>query len=80
MTNTSANFVNVGERTNVTGSAAFKKMIMAGDYTRAVLDLAARDLDRAGIVAGHDHLLERRRPGDVGALADVDEIDGGVGH
>ena len=36
MTSTSANFVNVGERTNVTGSAAFKKMIMAGDYTRAV--------------------------------------------
>jgi len=36
MTNTSANFVNVGERTNVTGSAAFKKMIMAGDYIRAV--------------------------------------------
>ena len=29
-------FVNIGERTNVTGSAAFKKMIMAGDYTRAV--------------------------------------------
>ncbi|WP_454279508.1 methionine synthase [Sphingomonas sp. Marseille-Q8236] len=36
MTNTSTNFVNVGERTNVTGSAAFKKMILAGDYTRAV--------------------------------------------
>ncbi|OMJ33448.1 methionine synthase [Sphingomonas sp. Sph1(2015)] len=35
-TNTSTNFVNVGERTNVTGSAAFKKMILAGDYTRAV--------------------------------------------
>ncbi len=33
---TTANFVNVGERTNVTGSAAFKKLIMAGDYTRAV--------------------------------------------
>lgn len=32
----STNFVNVGERTNVTGSAAFKKLIMAGDYTRAV--------------------------------------------
>ncbi|WCT74244.1 methionine synthase [Sphingomonas naphthae] len=31
-----ANFVNIGERTNVTGSAAFKKLIMAGDYTRAV--------------------------------------------
>ncbi|MFT3978755.1 MAG: dihydropteroate synthase, partial [Sphingomonas bacterium] len=29
-------FVNVGERTNVTGSAAFKKLIMAGDYARAV--------------------------------------------
>jgi 5-methyltetrahydrofolate--homocysteine methyltransferase len=29
-------FVNIGERTNVTGSAAFKKLIMAGDYTRAV--------------------------------------------
>ncbi len=29
-------FVNIGERTNVTGSAAFKKLIMADDYTRAV--------------------------------------------
>ena len=29
-------FVNIGERTNVTGSAAFKKLIMAGDYARAV--------------------------------------------
>ena len=36
MTNTTANFVNVGERTNVTGSAAFKKLIMAGDYAKAV--------------------------------------------
>ncbi len=34
--NTSANFVNIGERTNVTGSAAFKKLILAGDYTAAV--------------------------------------------
>ncbi|WP_151975296.1 methionine synthase [Erythrobacter sp. EC-HK427] len=32
----SANFVNIGERTNVTGSAAFKKLIMAGDYPAAV--------------------------------------------
>jgi 5-methyltetrahydrofolate--homocysteine methyltransferase len=31
-----ATFVNVGERTNVTGSAAFKKLIMASDYGRAV--------------------------------------------
>ncbi|MBN2970817.1 methionine synthase [Roseomonas aeriglobus] len=35
-TQSSTNFVNVGERTNVTGSAAFKKLIMAGDYTKAV--------------------------------------------
>ncbi|HEX5536265.1 MAG TPA: dihydropteroate synthase, partial [Sphingobium sp.] len=31
-----ASFVNVGERTNVTGSAKFKKLIMAGDYAAAV--------------------------------------------
>lgn len=31
-----AQFVNIGERTNVTGSAVFKKLIMAGDYTKAV--------------------------------------------
>ncbi len=35
-TPSSTNFVNVGERTNVTGSAAFKKLIMAGDYAKAV--------------------------------------------
>ncbi len=35
-TSASARFVNVGERTNVTGSAAFKKLILAGDYTKAV--------------------------------------------
>ena len=29
-------FVNIGERTNVTGSSAFKKLIMAGDYPKAV--------------------------------------------
>ncbi len=31
-----ASFVNIGERTNVTGSAMFKKLIMAGDYAKAV--------------------------------------------
>lgn len=38
MTNTptGSRFVNVGERTNVTGSAAFKKLILAGDYAKAV--------------------------------------------
>ncbi len=32
----SATFVNIGERTNVTGSARFKKLIMADDYAAAV--------------------------------------------
>ena len=36
MTQQVASFVNVGERTNVTGSAAFKKLILAGDYPKAV--------------------------------------------
>ncbi len=35
-TNSSARFVNIGERTNVTGSAKFKKLILAGDYEAAV--------------------------------------------
>jgi 5-methyltetrahydrofolate--homocysteine methyltransferase len=32
----SSRFVNIGERTNVTGSAAFKKLILADDYAKAV--------------------------------------------
>ena len=32
----SAQFVNIGERTNVTGSARFKKLVMADDYPAAV--------------------------------------------
>ncbi|MGF1550409.1 MAG: methionine synthase [Sphingomonadaceae bacterium] len=32
----SSSFVNIGERTNVTGSARFKKLVMAGDYEAAV--------------------------------------------
>jgi 5-methyltetrahydrofolate--homocysteine methyltransferase len=35
-TSSSSRFINIGERTNVTGSAAFKKLIMAGDYPAAV--------------------------------------------
>ena len=37
-------FVNVGERTNVTGSAAFKKLILAGDYAKAV-DVARQQVE-----------------------------------
>jgi len=36
LTNLSTSFVNIGERTNVTGSARFKKLIMAGDYPAAI--------------------------------------------
>ena len=43
------------------------------DDLGAVLDLLARDLDRGGIIVGHDQLLEAGRAGDVGALADIDE-------
>jgi 5-methyltetrahydrofolate--homocysteine methyltransferase len=41
-----ARFVNIGERTNVTGSAKFKKLILAGDYDAAVA--VARDQVEAG--------------------------------
>ncbi len=37
-------FINVGERTNVTGSAAFKRLIKAGDYT-AALDVARQQVE-----------------------------------
>ncbi len=36
MNNSSSRFVNIGERTNVTGSAKFKKLILSGDYEAAV--------------------------------------------
>lgn len=36
MNQATATFVNIGERTNVTGSARFKKLVMAGDYAAAV--------------------------------------------
>jgi len=39
-----ANFVNVGERTNVTGSPKFSKLILAGDYTAAV-EVARQQVD-----------------------------------
>ena len=39
MTDRTASFINVGERTNVTGSAKFRKLITAGDYA-AALDVA----------------------------------------
>lgn len=43
-TKTTATFVNIGERTNVTGSAKFKKLIMAGDYAAAI-DIAREQVE-----------------------------------
>jgi 5-methyltetrahydrofolate--homocysteine methyltransferase len=42
-------FVNVGERTNVTGSALFKKMILNGEYDRA-LDVARNQVENGAQV------------------------------
>jgi 5-methyltetrahydrofolate--homocysteine methyltransferase len=44
MSQASATFINVGERTNVTGSAAFKRLILEGDYEKA-LDVARQQVD-----------------------------------
>jgi len=45
----STRFVNIGERTNVTGSAAFKKLILAGDYAKAV-DVARQQVENGAQV------------------------------
>jgi 5-methyltetrahydrofolate--homocysteine methyltransferase len=37
-------FINVGERTNVTGSAKFRKLVVDGDYT-AALDVARQQVE-----------------------------------
>ncbi|MBA5777855.1 methionine synthase [Stappia sp. F7233] len=43
------NFVNVGERTNVTGSARFRKLIKTGDYA-AALDVARQQVENGAQV------------------------------
>jgi 5-methyltetrahydrofolate--homocysteine methyltransferase len=48
-TNIFANFVIVGERTNVTGSARFRKLIEADDYARA-LDVARSQVENGANV------------------------------
>ncbi|WP_397544381.1 methionine synthase [Roseovarius salis] len=44
MTTAISSFINIGERTNVTGSARFKKLIMEGDYPTA-LDVARQQVE-----------------------------------
>ena len=43
------NFVNVGERTNVTGSAKFKKLILAGEYD-AGLEVARQQIEAGAVI------------------------------
>ncbi len=43
------NFVNIGERTNVTGSRKFAKLILAGDYN-AALDVARQQVENGAQV------------------------------
>lgn len=38
-------FINIGERTNVTGSARFKRLILEGDYETA-LDVARQQVEK----------------------------------
>lgn len=44
MTQASSTFINIGERTNVTGSARFKRLILEGDYETA-LDVARQQVE-----------------------------------
>ncbi len=68
-TNAAATFINIGERTNVTGSAKFRKLIEAGDYQAAVAIALSQVENGAQIIdvnmdeglldsrAGHAHVL-----------------------
>jgi methionine synthase I (cobalamin-dependent) len=62
-------FVNVGERTNVTGSAAFRKLIKEGDYT-AALAVARQQVDHR---RQHGRGHAGRRGGD-GDLPEADRL------
>ena len=70
-TASSASFVMVGERTNVTGSARFRKLIREGDYAAALAVVAPKMLVKLEFVVladfgqalGHPFFLA---PEDVG--------------
>ena len=44
-----SNFINVGERTNVTGSLRFKKLILNGDY-EAALEVARQQIEAGAVI------------------------------
>ena len=63
------------EKTRHRGDAVNHPLVHADvNDLRAVLDLLARDGQRRLVIAGLDELGELGRTGDVGALADVQEI------
>jgi 5-methyltetrahydrofolate--homocysteine methyltransferase len=45
----STNFVNIGERTNVTGSAKFKKLVLEGNY-EAALEVARQQIEAGAVI------------------------------
>lgn len=49
MSQASSTFINIGERTNVTGSAKFKRLILEGDYETA-LDVARQQVENGAQV------------------------------
>ena len=52
-----ANFVSIGERTNVTGSAAFRKLIKNGNYDEAV-SVARQQVENGAVpLAGRPQLM-----------------------
>jgi len=62
-------FVNVGERSNVTGSAVFKRLIVEQDYEAALRYLARTDHDRF-VALGRDRNRPAKRTGQVGGQFD----------
>src|SRR5439155_548455 len=54
-----ARFVNIGERCNVTGSARFKKLILAGDYEAAV-EVARDQVEKADTAERKVSICERQ--------------------
>ena len=44
-----SNFINIGERTNVTGSSRFKKLVLAGDYP-AALNVALQQIEAGAVI------------------------------
>src|SRR5262249_57554869 len=57
-------FVNVGERTNVTGSAKFRKLVTAGDYA-AALAIAREQVESGAQIIDvnmDERLLDSQQP------------------